>query len=45
MFSVDVRVVLGLIQDNIGFIYCSNIFAEICRLVSYLLPLIFLMLF
>jgi len=34
-FGSDMRVVLGLIQDQTGLIFCSNVFKEICTLKAH----------
>ncbi len=39
-FGSDMRVVLGLVQDQTGLIFCSDVFKEICNLVSRLSTLV-----
>lgn len=32
-FGCDLRVVMGIMQDHTGLIFCANVFREMCNLV------------
>ena len=36
IFGSDLRVVLGLIQDQTGLIFSANVFREICNIVQFI---------